>query len=626
MKQVLYLFILLFLVGCTDTLVENVPAIVEEKEEIYAIIEGSDSRTYLDEQGRMRWTADDRITLFKKNTYNREFKFTGKTGANAGGFSQVSTDDEFWFGLDVTANYAAYPHSTENTLDETDLFITLQMPAEQIYAENSFGLNANTMVAVSETGQLIFKNVGSYLRVRLYGEGAAISSVTVTSKGDQAIAGEAKVTPTMNGYPTCEMIGAEKSIKLICENPVSISTDAETPTDFWIVLPPVTLTDGFSVTIENSEGETQVYDVDKSFTFERNQIYNLKREVTLVTIPTNQIWYTSISGDIITPNSTTFGEAEIVSNEIQNGKGIITFDRDVIEIEPDAFMYNNDLSSVAMPNSVITLGTSAFFGCSNLNSVNIPDNVTTIGDNVFCFCTNLASALVIPDGVTRIEESTFNECNNIPSIILPENLTFIGYYAFNKCYKLESLEIPSGVTEIYEGAFASCESLKTLTLPEGITSIATSVFNGCVNLQSVNIPDGVTSIGDKAFYNCYSLTSIDIPESVNTIGMVAFLACSSLTSIIIPEGVSVLNPDLFNGCESLISVYIPSTLTYLEESIFYNCSSLEEIHCLATTPPVAEEYTFRSEVNTVKLYVPAGSLEKYQSADYWKNFVNIIEE
>ena len=108
--------------------------------------------------------------------------------------------------------------------------------------------------------------------------------------------------------------------------------------------------------------------------------------------------------------------------------------------------------------------------------------------------------------------------------------------------------------------------------------------------------------------------------------MRAFYACSSLTSIIIPEGVSVLNPDLFNGCESLISVYIPSTLTYLEESIFYNCSSLEEIHCLATTPPVAEEYTFRSEVNTVKLYVPVGSLEKYQSADYWKNFVNIIEE
>lgn len=625
MKQVLYLFILLFLVGCTDTLVENVPAIVEEKEEIYAIIEGSDSRTYLDEQGRMRWTADDRITLFKKNTYNREFKFTGKTGANAGGFSQVSTDDEFWFGLDVTANYAAYPHSTENTLDETDLFITLQMPAEQIYAENSFGLNANTMVAVSETGQLIFKNVGSYLRVRLYGEGAAISSVTVTSKGDQAIAGEAKVTPIMNGYPTCEMIGAEKSIKLICENPVSISTDAETPTDFWIVVPPVTLTDGFSVTIENSEGETQVYDVDKSFTFERNQIYNLKREVTLVTIPTNQIWYTSISGDIITPNSTTFGEAEIVSNEIQNGKGIITFDRDVIEIEPHAFMYNDDLSSVAMPNSVITLGNHVFFDCGNLSSVIIPDNVTTIGPNVFFGCSSLTS-LVIPEGVTRIEESTFHDCTNITSIILPKGLTFIGGYVFAKCYNLESLEIPSGVIDIGEGAFDSCGSLKTLTIPDGVTYLSNFVFKGCENLQSINVPDGVTGIGESTFFGCSSLTSINIPESVNTIGMDAFIYCSSLTSIIIPEGVSVLYPDLFHGCESLISVYLPSTLTYLEESIFYECNSLEEIHCLATTPPVAEEYTFRSEVNTVKLYVPVGSLEKYQSADYWKNFVNIIEE
>lgn len=78
MKQVLYLFILLFLVGCTDTLVENVPAIVEEKEEIYAIIEGSDSRTYLDEQGRMRWTADDRITLFKKTHTTVNLNLQGK--------------------------------------------------------------------------------------------------------------------------------------------------------------------------------------------------------------------------------------------------------------------------------------------------------------------------------------------------------------------------------------------------------------------------------------------------------------------------------------------------------------------------------------------------------------------
>ena len=197
MKRLSWLYILLMLVGCTESSIEDNSVIATGSEEFYATMEGTDSRTYVDGQIRMRWHADDRITIFKKETYNREFKFAGKTGANAGGFKQVSVDDDFYFGYPVNANYAVYPHSTDTELDETDCFFTLTMPAEQTYAENSFGLNANTMVAVSETGNLMFKNVGCYLRVRLYGENTTISPVTLTTKGDETIAEEAKVTPLL---------------------------------------------------------------------------------------------------------------------------------------------------------------------------------------------------------------------------------------------------------------------------------------------------------------------------------------------------------------------------------------------------------------------------------------------
>ena len=252
MKRLSWLYILLMLVGCTESSIEDNSVIATGSEEFYATMEGADSRTYVDGQIRMRWHADDRITIFKKETYNREFKFAGKTGANAGGFKQVSVDDDFYFGYPVNANYAVYPHSTDTELDETDCFFTLTMPAEQNYAENTFGMNANTMVAVSETGNLMFKNVGCYLRVRLYGENTTISSVTLTTKGDEAIAGEAKVTPSMEGNPTCEMTGTGKSIRLICETPVAISSNVDAPTDFWIVVPPVTLADGFSVMVKDA--------------------------------------------------------------------------------------------------------------------------------------------------------------------------------------------------------------------------------------------------------------------------------------------------------------------------------------------------------------------------------------
>ena len=84
--------------------------------------------------------------------------FIGKTSANAGSFKQVSVNDDFYFG---------YP------------------------------VNANTMAAVSETGNLMLKNVDCYLRVRLYGENTTISPVTLTTKGDETIAEEAKVTPLL---------------------------------------------------------------------------------------------------------------------------------------------------------------------------------------------------------------------------------------------------------------------------------------------------------------------------------------------------------------------------------------------------------------------------------------------
>ena len=97
MKRLFFLYALLALVGCTHDEIEKFQS--SASDEYYATFEGDESRTYVDNQIRMRWTAEDKITLFKKNTYNRTFMFTGKTGANAGGFKQTSVDDEYWFGM-----------------------------------------------------------------------------------------------------------------------------------------------------------------------------------------------------------------------------------------------------------------------------------------------------------------------------------------------------------------------------------------------------------------------------------------------------------------------------------------------------------------------------------------------
>lgn len=77
---------------------------------------------------------------------------------------------------------------------------------------------------------------------------------------------------------------------------------------------------------------------------------------------------------------------------------------------------------------------------------------------------------------------------------------------------------------------------------------------------------------------------------------------------------------------------IPSSVTSIGERVFRNNStsnpyySLKTIYCHLATPPtlttdIFDDTTYQS----AQLYVPYGSKEAYQSADYWKAFKEIIE-
>ena len=155
-----------------------------------------------------------------------------------------------------------------------------------------------------------------------------------------------------------------------------------------------------------------------------------------------------------------------------------------------------------------------------------------------------------------------------------------------------------------------------------VTSIGNNAFSWCEELTSITIPESVTSIGDGAFYECSSLTSITIPESVTSIGEEAFSWCSNLTSITIPESVTSIGEEAFSWCSNLTSITISEGVTSIGSSAFEGCNSLTTITCKAIEPPVAGHDAFYGIDPNIPVYVPAESLEYYQSLNDWGYFTN----
>ena len=211
------------------------------------------TRVYANEDLLLRWTADDRVSIFGKNTYNQQYKFLGETGDNSGGFSKVDVA-EYVTGNPISHTVSVYPYQSSTKITEDEV-VTLTLPAEQHYAENTFGLGANTMVSVSEDNVLQYKNVGGYLRLSLYGEGVSVSSITLKGNNGEKLAGKATVTMPLDGTPSAVLANdATDEITLICDSPVALGATTEESKDFWFVVPPVTFSRGFTVTIITSNG------------------------------------------------------------------------------------------------------------------------------------------------------------------------------------------------------------------------------------------------------------------------------------------------------------------------------------------------------------------------------------
>lgn len=258
----------------------------------YASLESSDTRVYVDEDIKILWDKNDQISIFNLTTQNQQFQFNGKTGDNAGTFSQVTEpvgpEESFPFIC------AVYPYQNSTIINKEGV-LTVTLPEEQVYREGSFGPGANTMVSSTDDHLLKFKNLGGYLVLKLYGRGVSVSSVSIEGKNNEPLSGKATlkpelgVTPTINMEPT-----AGKKITLKCETPVELGATKDEPTLFWMVVPPTSFTQGFKLTVTDSHGRVFVKETSASLSVNRNEVLRISA-IKVRPVPVNYAKASSIT-------------------------------------------------------------------------------------------------------------------------------------------------------------------------------------------------------------------------------------------------------------------------------------------------------------------------------------------
>ena len=319
----------------------------------------------------------------------------------------------------------------------------------------------------------------------------------------------------------------------------------------------------------------------------------------------------SISGDITIPTQVPY------SSDVYY----------VTEIDGYAFIRDNSITSVTLPNTVTKIGYAAFYNCASLKTVEFGTNLISIGDDAFYFCTSLSS-LTFPSTLTSIGDRSFWGCSSLKSIDIPNSVTEVKTHAFTACSSLESVTISdrsvdnSMGTMIRGEMFMGCTSLKSLTI--NAKTILDENAIACGSLAILNI-NAETTIGKNAFAGC-SFTSLTLPDYVTEIDEAAFSNCQLLMSANVDA--TTIGTRAFHFCTSMSSLEIGDNVSSIDEFAFKDCNQLEEVYSYNTNPPLipSSNNAFSEETTrNATLYVPNGCRDKYAAAEGWKEFFNIVE-
>ncbi|MBO4625219.1 MAG: leucine-rich repeat protein [Bacteroidales bacterium] len=572
------------------------------------VSEVPETKAHLEDGSKIIWDLSDKIGVFSE------------TG-DAVPFAKTNEGNKFSSDTPVNGHefYAFYPYTETVFNSENRKQLSFSIGNTTI-ASGPNPVLVVPMVARAEGTSFSFTQTCGILHFSITGTGS-LHSLTLSGNKNEKIAGTFTVnleetTPVLTGD------GSEEFQVFAPDSPVALSS--ETAYDVYFILPPMTLEDGFSISINYGTG-TIVKKTEKSVTFARSiirnyDVVNLDQLIEEDTSwmenavpPDNEIWYTSSSGRPVQPGNVNFGAA-LVSNTYENGKGVMRFSGAVTSIPRGAFM-NFDtygsmaLSGIALPLSVTRIETGAFFNLENLRFIilqqtierieyqafmhtglevlDLPDNVELGGNisvnnpNLRAIYSSYSSAdnrclikdgvllsfapsgitdYIIPEGIEEVDTQCFLDCRELQRIVLPSSLKRIGMSAFENT-GLIHMTVPEGVESIDKWAFRLNSHLESISFPSTLNIIGSNIIGGCDNLVQI----------------CGKYASSDSKCLIVDGELISF-ARKGVTSYTIPEEVSIIGEDVFWDDDLLTDVTISEGVKEIKRGAFYGCDNISSIY------------------------------------------------
>lgn len=338
----------------------------------------------------------------------------------------------------------------------------------------------------------------------------------------------------------------------------------------------------------------------------------------------------------------------------------------VEEIGAYAFGSCMELTEVCLPSSLTKLEERAFSWCSKLGTLELPDGLMSIGDGVFEGMSQL-SEITIPESVQEIGVRAFYGCENLVAFggplttedkrgvvidgtlvafaqgglespvdyVIEAGVRGLAERVFENVWQFRDVTLPSSLEQIGEGAFSNCGQIRAFYGPfsskDGRFLIQDSTLKAVAfanaAYESFELPEGITRIGGFVYYLRWDVTSVVIPEGIVEIGNSAFDCCWNLTDVSLPSTLRVIGSEAFSNCqgESFTEFTIPAGVTTVGGAILNGSINLKKITVLPETPPSFPDGYWQplgGGFDNATIFVPAASLEAYQTTYGWNNQSN----